>query len=186
MPTACQFFRIYTDEIEDAAKECEAAMEKLGFTVDEIDDMYDFAKESFEDIGDLSNITNSIISCLFRHTETSIHEKFPNLRVDYYVDGCCSSFEVDDLPDPMTEEEIRADWEKALDTMTYGAISGTIEWGFYPEDLRKLMQLHQADKHREKIEDLLTDCNFHTFCDCLSDGDYAGAEKEIREMEEED
>lgn len=186
MITACQFFHIYTEEIEDAAKECEAAMEKLGFTVDEIDDMYDFAKESFEDIGDLSDITNSIISCLFRHTETSIHEKFPNLRVDYYVDGCCSSFDVDDLPDPMTEEEIRADWEKALDTMTYGAISGTIEWGFYPEDLRKLMQLYQADKHREKIEDLLEDCNFHSFCACLSDGDYAGAEKKIREMEEED
>ena len=84
------------------------------------------------------------------------------------------------------EEEIRADWEKALDTMNYGAISGAIDWGFYPEDLWKLMQLHQADKHREKIEDLLTDCNFHSFCDCLSDGDYAGAEKKIREMEEED
>ena len=39
MATACQFFRIYTDEIEDAAQKCEAAMEKLGFTVDDIDDM---------------------------------------------------------------------------------------------------------------------------------------------------
>lgn len=186
MQTTCQFFGIHTDEIESAAKSCEDAMEKLGFTVDEIDDMYDFAKQSFEEIGSLSDITNSIISCLFSHTETSIREKFPHLRVDYYVDGYCSSFDVEDPPDPMTEEEIRADWKKALDTMNYGKISRTIEWGFCPEDLRKLMQLHQADKHREKIEDLLTDCNFHSFCACLSDGDYAGAEKEIREMEEED
>lgn len=185
MQTACHFFGIHPDEIEGAAKQCESAMEKLGFTVDEIDDMYDFAKQSFEEIGSLSDITNSIISCLFSHTETSIREKFPHLRVDYYVDGYCSSFDVEDLPDPMTEEKIRADWEKALDTMSYGAISGAIEWGFYPEDLRKLMQLYKAGTHREKIEDLLTDCNFHSFCDCLSDGDYAGAEKEIRELEEE-
>ena len=185
MTTACQFFRIYTDEIEDAANECEAAMEKLGFTVDEIDDMYDFAKQSFEDIGDLSDITNSIISCLFRHTETSIHEKFPNLRVDYYVDGCCSSFDVEDLPDPMTEEEIRADWEKALNNMNYGDISRTIEWGFTPEDLRELLRLHRSDTQRQKIEDLMEDCNFHTFCACLSEQDYAGAEAYVEEFEKE-
>ena len=186
MKTTCQFLGIHTDEIESAAKSCEDAMEKLGFTMDEIDDMNDYAKQELEEIGSWSDITNSIIGCYFRAAEYMIHQKFPRLRVDYDVNGFCSSFDVDDLPDPMTEEEIRADWKKALDTMNYGAISRTIEWGFCPEDLWKLMQLHQADKHREKIEDLLTDCNFHTFCACLSDGDYAGAEKEIREMEEED
>lgn len=35
MPTACQFFRIYADEIEDAAKQCEAAMKKLASAVDD-------------------------------------------------------------------------------------------------------------------------------------------------------
>jgi len=182
----CKFLGIYADAIEAAADDCEAAMEKLGFSLSEIDDMYDFAKQDFEEIGSLSDITNSVISCLFRSAETSIHEKYPGLRVDYYVNCHDSSFDVEDLPDPMTEGKIRADWESALATMDYYEISEAIEWGFYPEDLRKLMQLHRAGERRNKIEDLLTDCNFHSFCACLSDGDYAGAEKEIREMEEED
>lgn len=186
MITTCQFLGIHTGEIESAAKTCEDSMENLGFTMDEIDDMNDYARQELEEIGSWSDITNSIIGCYFRATEYMIHQKFPKLRVDYDVNGFCSRFDVDELPAPMTEEEIRADWEKALDTMSYGAISRTIEWGFCTDDLWKLMQLHQADKHREKIEDLLTDCNFHTFCSCLSDGDYSGAEKEIREMEEED
>ena len=180
---AYKFFGIYPETIEMAAEMCEAAMEKLGFTVNEIDDMYDFAKQDFEEIGSLDDITNSIIYCLFHHTDQSILEKFPTLRVDYYVNGCCSSFDVDDLPGPMTEEEIREDWEEALNTMDYSDISGAVQYGFSPDDLRKLMQLHKADKHREKIEDLLTDCNFHTECAALCEEDYAEAERLIREME---
>ena len=181
----CTFLNIYPESIEAAAQQCEAALEKLGFSLSEIDDMYDFAKQDFEEIGSLEDITNSIISCLYSNTETSINERFPFLKVRYYVDGYCSSFEVDDLPEPPTEDEIRADWEKALNTMNYGDISRTIEWGFTPEDLRELLRLHRANTHRQKIEDLLEDCNFHTFCACLSEQDYAGAEAYIEEFEKE-
>ena len=179
----CTFLNIYPESIEAAAEQCDSAMEKLGFSLSEIDDMYDFAKQDFEEIGSLEDITNSIISCLYSAAETSIKERFPFLNVSYFVDGYCSSFEVDDLPEPATEEEIRADWEKALNNMNYGDISRTIEWGFTPEDLRELMRLHRSDIRRQKIEDLLEDCNFHSFCACLSDGDYAAAEEEIKEIE---
>ena len=181
----CTFLGIYPEYIESASAMCESAMEKLGFSLDEIDDMYDFAKQDFEEIGSLTDITNSVISCLFRSAEISIHEKYPSLRVDYYVDGYCSSFEVDDLPEPPTEDEIRADWQGALDNMNYGEISRTIEWGFTLEDLRELLRLYRACFQRRKIEDLLTDCNFHSFCGCLHDGDYDGAEAEIKRIEEE-
>ena len=69
--------------------------------------------------------------------------------------------------------------------MTYGDISRIIEWGFYPEDLRELMRLHRSGVQMWKIEDLLEDCNFHTFCGCLHDGDYDGAAKNIAEFERE-
>lgn len=181
----CHFLNIYPESIEAAAAQCDAALENLGFSLSEIDDMYDFAKQDFEEIGSLEDITNSVISCLYCSAETSIKERFPFLKVTYYVDGYCSSFEVDDLPEPMTEAEIRADWRKALNTMNYGEISRTIEWGFTPEDLRELLRLHHENTHRQKIEDLLEDCNFHTFCACLSEQDYAGAEAYVEEFEKE-
>ena len=181
----CTFLGIYPEYIESASEMCEAAMEKLGFSLDEIDDMYDFAKQEFEEIGSLNDITNSVISCLFRNAEISIHEKFPSLRVTYYVEGCCSSFEVNDLPDPLPEDDIRADWHTALNTMTHHDIAKEIGWGFYPNDLRELLRLYRACFQRLKIEDLLTECNFHSFCCCLSEDDYDGAEAEIKKMEEE-
>lgn len=183
MISTCEFLGIDAETIERVAKECEDAMEKLGFSISEIDDMNDYAKEEFEEIGRLNEITDSIIGAYYRAAEYMILQKFPNLEVKYYVDGYCSSLEVGDLPEPMTEEEIRSEWEAALDTMTYSDISKTIRWGFYPEDLRELLRLYRADIHRQKIEDLLEDCNFHSFCACLSDGDYDAAEAEIKEIE---
>ena len=185
MISTCEFLGIYAETIESVAKECEDTMEKLGFSISEIDDMNDYAKEEFEEIGRLNEITNSIIGAYYRATEYMIHQKFPKLEVTYYVDGYCSSLEVGDLPEPPTEDEIRADWEKALDAMSYGEISRTIKWGFTPGDLRDLLHLHWGGIHRQKIEDLLEDCNFHTFCACLSEDDYDGAEAEIKRIEEE-
>lgn len=72
------------------------------------------------------------------------------------------------------EQYIRANWETVLNSkMEATDISCAIRWGFYQEDLAELMRLHQADICREKIEDLLTDCNFHSVCSAWSDGDYS-------------
>ena len=113
MSTTCEFLGIYVDTIERAVKECEDAMERLGFDMSEIDDMNDYAKSDFEEIGSLSDITNSIIDAYYSAAEYMIHKKYPNLTVEYYVDGYCSSFYVDE-PEHMTEDEIREDWAKAL------------------------------------------------------------------------
>lgn len=75
--------------------------------------------------------------------------------------------------DLLTEQEIRDDWEAALESeMDYSEIAHAIGWGFSRDDLNTLMQLHREDRFRGKIEDLLTDCNFHTECSDWHDGNY--------------
>ena len=69
----------------------------------------------------------------------------------------------------MTKEEIRLDWNKALSKMDEEPIAGIIGWGFYLQDLLVLGALHEHGLHREYIEDLLEDCNFHHECALLSD-----------------
>lgn len=77
--------------------------------------------------------------------------------------------------------EIRHDWPAAFRRVKRGYdLSGAVGWGFYKDDLRVFLELHKANKFRKKIEDLLEDCNYHTFCGYLSEGDYDGA----REAEE--
>ena len=72
----------------------------------------------------------------------------------------------------MDEDWVRENWESALNSMPYGKIAETIEWGFTDGDLQELMRLHKAGIFREKIEDLLTDCNFHYECGEWSEGNY--------------
>lgn len=170
--TTCHFLGIYTDEIERASRMCEDAMERLGFSIDEIDDMNDYAKQELdEEWGGLDDITNRIIGAYFRAAEYMIHERFPSIDVNFYVNGACSDFDVEELQH-MDEDAIRADWEKALNTMKYSEIAKEIEWGFTDEDLRELMRLHKAGVCRQQIEDLLDDCNFHTESADWNEGNY--------------
>lgn len=72
----------------------------------------------------------------------------------------------------MTTQEIRSNWEEALNALPYGEIAARIGWGFSTEDLQELMRLHKENICREKIEDLLEDCNFHYECGEWHDGNY--------------
>lgn len=53
-----------------------------------------------------------------------------------------------------------------------GTISKEIGWGFYRNDIITLVKLHKENKHRIWIEELLTDCNFHTECAKMRSGNY--------------
>lgn len=58
--------------------------------------------------------------------------------------------------------EIRNDFLAALKSVKRGSeLSGPLGWSFSKRDLTELAKLHKANKCRKKIEDLLTDCNFH-------------------------
>jgi hypothetical protein len=76
--------------------------------------------------------------------------------------------------------EIRNNWASALQSAQNGeGLSFDIGFGFYESDKAILLDLHKEGKFRKKIEDLLEDCNFHTFCSLLSQGKYEEAEELI-------
>lgn len=69
--------------------------------------------------------------------------------------------------------EVRLDFGRALEKVGNGReLSPLIGWAFYKEDIRDLAKLHKAGKYCEKIEDLLTDCNFHRECGDFINGRY--------------
>ena len=80
-----------------------------------------------------------------------------------------------ELRHTLTEASIRMNWKKALNEVTRGEeLSGPIDFGFSKQDITILAGLHMAgDKTTQtKIEDLLTDCNFHRECRNFINGDY--------------
>ena len=86
-------------------------------------------------------------------------------------------YAVEDLSDEeefdMTEDEIREDWESALEQVKNGTdLSSIIGWAFSDEDITELAKLHKNNICREKIEDLLEDCNFHYECGKFANGEY--------------
>lgn len=81
----------------------------------------------------------------------------------------------------MTSIEVRADWYEALNKVKKGTeLSSIIEWSFTAQDLFVLCCLHENFDHRQKIEDLLEDCNFHTECALLVEGQYDKLRKMIQ------
>lgn len=74
----------------------------------------------------------------------------------------------------MREELIRTNWNMALATVNNGEeLSSIIDWALTDQDLLVLGILHEIGFHREKIEQLLTDCNFHTECSLLKEENYS-------------
>ncbi len=74
----------------------------------------------------------------------------------------------------MIAEEIRADFKTAFEHVDNGTeLSSILGWGFSTEDIKNLAGIHKNNpEYREKIEDLLTDCNFHTEADNFQNGNY--------------
>lgn len=63
------------------------------------------------------------------------------------------------------EIKIRTDFLSALRSVKNGSnLSHKIRWALSSKDLSELAKLHKANKCRRKIEELLTDCNFHYEC----------------------
>ena len=60
---------------------------------------------------------------------------------------------------------IRKDFKTALSKVKNGSsLSEKLGYSLSPGDLKELAKLHKSNKCRRKIEELLTDCNFHTEC----------------------
>lgn len=73
----------------------------------------------------------------------------------------------------MERNIIQLDWDGTLSKVNGGTeLSMAIGWGFTGQDLLVLTCLHEAGLHRQKIEDLLEDCNFHAENGFLREGNY--------------
>ena len=78
-----------------------------------------------------------------------------------------------DIEELQKKAEIRRDFDSALRSVKHGTeLSRLLDWSFREEDITELARLHKEGKHRKKIEDLLTDCNFHYECGQLCAGEY--------------
>ena len=63
------------------------------------------------------------------------------------------------------EISTRSNWKNALYNVKKGSeLSGIIGYSLNENDIRTLARLHKSNKFRRKIEELLTDCNFHEEC----------------------
>ena len=79
----------------------------------------------------------------------------------------------DEAEDWDSDEYIREHWDDILNSdKTYSEIAYAIRWGFSRGDLLELMRLHKENRNRQKIEDLLEDCNFHFECGNWHNGNY--------------
>lgn len=112
---ALNCFGIYEDEINKADEICQDVLCHAGLE-NRYDEMMNDALDYFYDI-QLScetNITNGLIGCMFNSTRNILMEKYPDLDVDYYVNGYDShlyvngmsadDFDFDELENSKEEE----------------------------------------------------------------------------------
>lgn len=72
------------------------------------------------------------------------------------------------------DAKIRRNFAEAFESVTIGSeLSKPLGYGFSTQDLFNLAKLHKENRYRDKIEDLLTDCNFHEECQMMYSGDYS-------------
>ena len=89
----------------------------------------------------------------------------------------------------LSSEEIRSDFARAFNLVEHGyELSGILEYGFSDEDICNLAMLYKNDirnNYRNKILELLEDCNFHTEYSDFVEGIYDKYIKEYNEPEQE-
>lgn len=118
-------------------------------------------------------LENDISSSLFKaeNIETTFDEIYEILKGSPMYDDINN---IISMHTAYKRATIRKDFATALKKVKNGAaLSGVLGWSFSDDDLKNLAKLHKANKFRKKIEELLTDCNFHYECDLMSSGNYS-------------
>ena len=81
----------------------------------------------------------------------------------------------EDFQPAMTRLHITDNWEKSLRTYSMSEISHKLKYCFSNEELKELATLHKETTKKivkKRIEDLLTNCNFHYESGILANGNY--------------
>lgn len=80
-----------------------------------------------------------------------------------------------DFKTALNRLEISDNWEKSLRTYSTSDLSHKLKYGFTKEEIKELATLHKETTKKivkKRIEDLLTNCNFHSESGILADKDY--------------
>lgn len=79
-----------------------------------------------------------------------------------------------DFETALNRLEISDNWEKSLRTYSTSDLSHKLKYGFTKEEIKELATLHKETTKKivkKRIEDLLTNCNFHSESGILADKD---------------
>lgn len=94
MAWTCIYLNIYPQYIEDAGNSIENLMSSLGFTIDQIDEVWKIIKSDVEEYTRGKQITNSVIYSIFNGCIKGIISIRPDLNeddFDFYVNGLDSN-----------------------------------------------------------------------------------------------
>lgn len=98
------------------------------------------------------------------------------IRKEYYGQEVLSRYiHMDRLQEEVNERnEVVGDFPAALKRVRYGyQLSPALRYCFSKDELIELGDLHRSGRFRKKIEELLTDCNFHSECGFLAKKRYS-------------
>jgi hypothetical protein len=119
----------------------------------------------------LRNDISAILSDENVNDEEIGQEIFETIRATEYGEEILRRIRVDDIKKRVA---VRRDFLSALKSVKDGSdLSSILNYRFSDDDLKHLAKLHKANKCRKKIEDLLTDCNFHSECSDFYRKNYA-------------
>jgi len=107
------------------------------------------------------------------------------MKSPYYEDICPHFVDIEQL---IKHAKISMSLDKALDSVKRGSeLSSALGYGLSARELGQLIDLHERGKHRKKIEDLLTNMNFHYERVSLKNKEYDKLREEngLREKEQE-
>ena len=114
------------------------------------------------------------ISAILVKNAENVDEVFGSIKE--MIRACPHAGELAERIDPDLAKRdalIRLDWAEALRNARKGTdLSHDIGFGFSKNDIRELAVLHRKNRFRGKIEDLLTDCNFHKEAGDFMEGRY--------------
>lgn len=99
MSEMLSFLGIYVADIDHATDNLDEVLKNNGFSITEIDNMYNRAKYAINECisridNPLDNITDLIIRSCYEAAVDMFEKRFPDKTVYYWVNGYCSSFEV--------------------------------------------------------------------------------------------
>ena len=116
----------------------------------------------------------SDVACALKRTKLEALEGIKNF-ISLYKVNC-------DIDKCIEDAKVRLDFASYLRGVKNGSdLSHKVGYSFDSDDLMELMKLHKSNKFRKKIEDLLTDCNFHSGCELLCKKEYDQYEKYVME-----